>query len=689
MTVRGPLREGRARATKAGQPSGLRMTASIHDTCANTLRALAIDAVEAADSGHVGMPMGMADVATVLWTKFLRVDPADPLWPDRDRFVLSAGHGSMLLYGLLHMAGFPLTIDDLKAFRQWGSRTPGHPEFGHTVGVETTTGPLGQGFANGVGMAIAERLLRDTFGAELCDHHVYAIVSDGDVQEGISHEAAAIAGHLGLGRLVYLFDDNQITIDGATSLSTSEDPCARMASYGWHTDKVDGHDPAAIEAAITRAKADPRPSFIACRTIIGKGSPSFQGTSRTHGAPLGKEECRKVKIELGMDPDQFFVVPQEAVAAFRAGPGPAARQEWVARSAAHARIAEFQEWIDGDGRALSEKVAWPAFTVGKAMATRKTSQACLDAITKAAGWVIGGSADLAGSNGTEVKRPPFTKASFANAGVLHFGIREHGMAAICNGIALHRGARPYAATFLVFHDYMRPSVRLSALMGLPVTWIYTHDSIFLGEDGPTHQPVETLLALRAIPALRVYRPADGAETVVCWKMTLELSDGPSVLVLSRQNLPEYDHEKLGSAEGARRGLYVLSCSSSDNRPEGVPAGAPQVVLIGTGSEVEACMIAQKELGARGIRARVVSAPCRELFLREGPTFRESVLPAGVPRLAVEAGVSLGWEPFVGETGAVIGLDHFGASAPAKILAEQFGFTPRHIADVAAGMVAQG
>ena len=645
------------------------MQAELHRRCANTIKGLAMDAVQAADSGHPGMPMGTADLATVLWTRFLTFDPADPQWPDRDRFVLSAGHGSMLLYSLLHLSGFDLSLDDLRQFRQWGSKTPGHPEFGHTPGVETTTGPLGQGFANGVGMAIAERTLRETFGADLCDHYIYAIVSDGDIQEGISHEAAALAGHLRLGRLVYLYDDNEITIDGGTRLSTSEDVCARLAAYGWHTCRVDGHDPDAIAAAIANAKEDPRPSLIACRTVIGQGS-TIEGTSKTHGAPLGAAEVRRVKERIGLDPDAQFAVPDAVVAAFRAHDGPKRRAAWEARLAAHPNRDAFRAWLAGDGRALADAVAWPTFAAGKAQATRKTSQACLQAITAAAPWVVGGSADLAGSNGTEVGKPAFTPERFAGAGTLHFGIREHGMGALCNGMALHGGLRPYAATFLVFHDYMRPAVRLSALMKLPVAWIYSHDSIFLGEDGPTHQPIETLLTLRAIPGLTVYRPCDGAETVVAWQEALR-ADGPTALVLTRQNLPEWDHAALGSAEGARQGAYVLSCP-----------GDPQVVLIGTGSEVETCMRAAQLLAADGLRARVVSAPCRERFAALPRDARERVLPPGIPRVSVEAGTTLGWERYVGDHGTAIGIDTFGASAPAAVLAEKFGLTAPQVARAA-------
>ena len=615
--------------------------------------------------------MGMADAATVLWTKFLKHDPADSHWPDRDRFVLSAGHGSMLLYGLLHLSGYPLSLDDLRQFRQWGSKTPGHPEVGHTAGVETTTGPLGQGFAMGVGMAIAERFQRETFGEELVNHFTYAIVSDGDLMEGVSQEAASIAGHLRLGRLVYLYDSNAITIDGSTDLSFGESVSGRFEAYGWHTITVDGHDPAAVEAAIEAARQDPRPSLVICRTKIGHSS-RLEGSEKTHGAPLGKEEVRWVKQSLGLDPDASFVVPEEAKAAFRAHAGSTERAAWEKRLQSHPRSDEFRAWQARDTRALAEKIAWPKFAAGDKIATRKASQSALKAIVASVPWVIGGSADLAGSNGTETGKPLFRGESFAGAQTFAFGVREHGMAAICNGLALHGGVLPYCATFLVFHDYMRPSVRLSCLMKQPVVYVYTHDSIFLGEDGPTHQPIETLLALRALPGMRVIRPADASETAEAWKLALQYTDGPTALILTRQNLPVVTNDV---AEQSKFGAYTLT-----------DVDAPKVVLVATGSEVSLALAASMLLAEKGIPARVVSMPCRELFYAQSAEYRNSVLPKGIPRVSVEAGTTLGWEKVIGDTGASIGIDHFGASAPDKVLAEKFGFTASNVARIAASVV---
>jgi transketolase len=630
-----------------------------------------MDAVQAANSGHPGMPMGMADAATVLWTRFLTFDPEHPDWPDRDRFVLSAGHGSMLLYALLHLSGYALSLDDLKAFRQWGSKTPGHPEVKHTPGVETTTGPLGQGFGNAVGMALAERYLRETFGRELCDHYTYGICSDGDLMEGVSNEAASLAGHWGLGRLILLYDDNGITIDGKTALAFSEDVGLRFEALGWHVRKVDGHDPEAVAAAIHAARevAD-RPSLIACRTIIGKGSPSYEGTERTHGAALGADEVKKTKARLGLDPEASFVTPDDVVRAFRGAARPDRRKAWEARVAAHPEGERFRAWLNPDWTALCDAIQWPTYAPGKALATRKASLECLKAITAAAPFVIGGSADLAESNGTHLGKPILTRETFAGASGIAFGVREHGMGAICNGMALHGGLRPYGATFLMFHDYHRPSVRLSALMRVPTVWVYSHDSVHLGEDGPTHQPIATLLALRAIPDIEVWRPADANETALAWKEILLRSSGPSSILLTRQNVPHLDP---GVAKGARRGGYVL------NDP---PGGAAEVVLMGTGSEVSLCLAAAAELERRGVKARVVSLPCRERFHRQDRSYRDAVLPPGVPRVAVEAAVSLGWERWVGEKGAIVGIDRFGASAPGDRVARELGLSPEHVADVA-------
>ena len=640
----------------------------LHQACVNTIKGLAMDAVQQANSGHPGMPMGAADMATVLFKRFLRHDPADPSWPDRDRFVLSAGHGSMLLYSMLHLTGYPLTLDDLKNFRQLDSKTPGHPEYGHTAGVETTTGPLGQGFAMGVGLAMAERWLRERFGAELVDHWTWAICGDGDLMEGISSEAASLAGHLRLGRLVYLYDDNQISIDGGTDIAFTEDAVARLAAMGWHTQRVDGHDPVAIAAAIAAAREDERPSLIACRTVIGQDS-AKQGTSATHGAPLGHDDIRATKERLGMDPDATFVVPEAVTTWLRDHDGAAEHAAWRERVAQHPRGAELMALLERDWSSLLDEVEWPAFEAGGKLATRKASASCLKALTKAAPELVGGSADLAGSNGTNLGHAAWTPESFAGQ-TIHFGVREHAMAAACNGMSLHGGVRPYCATFLVFHDYMRPAVRLSALMNQGVQYIYTHDSIFLGEDGPTHQPIETLLALRALPNTKVWRPADATETREAWKASLAHTTGPSCMILTRQGLPILDREALAPASGVHHGGYVLS-----------DADDAAVVLVATGSEVALALSAQAALAAKGIAARVVSMPSVETFLEQDEAYRQSVLPAGIPRVSLEAGTTLGWRRIVGDTGASLGIDTFGASAPISDLAKKFGFTVERVLEL--------
>ena len=579
------------------------MSLDQHRISVNTIKGLAMDAVQAANSGHPGMPMGTADLATVLWSEFLKHDPSEPEWPDRDRFVLSAGHGSMLIYSLLHLSGYELTLDDLKSFRQWGSKTPGHPEYGDTVGVETTTGPLGQGFANGVGMAMAERLLRETFGADLVDHYTYAIVSDGDLMEGVASEAASIAGHLGLGRLVYLYDDNHITIDGSIDISFTEDRGARFEAYGWHVQCVDGHDAAAIRAAIIAAREETdKPSLICCKTVIGKDC-DIEGTSKTHGAPLGEERIRATKERLGMNPDEHFAAPQAAYDHFQAHQGKAARLAWQERLNKHPRRDEFLQWLNGSGTELAAAVEWPTFEAGGSLATRKASAACLKAITAKAPWVVGGSADLAGSNGTALGLKELSRDSFAGAGTINFGVREHAMGSICNGMALHGGTIPYNATFLMFHDYMRPAVRLSSLMHQQVFYVDSHDSVFIGEDGPTHQPVETLLALRSIPRLAVIRPGDAAETVEAWKLALERENEPTAIILTRQGLPIFDRTQVGSVAGARRGGYVLSDCD----------GQPSVVLLATGSEVATAMDAQRELAEKVSRHALFRCPAASCF----------------------------------------------------------------------------
>ena len=636
--------------------------AEIETLTAHTIAGLAMDAVQAANSGHPGMPMGMADIATVLWTRFVRYDPSQPDWPDRDRVVLSNGHGSMLLYSMLHLTGTSLSLDDLKNFRQWGSPAAGHPEFGEAAGIETTTGPLGQGIANGVGMALAERWLAARFGPELVDHHTWVLTGDGCLMEGVAAEAASLAGHLGLGRLIVLYDDNQITIDGSTALSFTEDVAERFRAYGWHTERVDGHDHEAIGVAIAAAKAETdRPSLICCRTIIAKGSPGKAGSNDAHGAPLGAEEIRATKLALGMDPERSFVVPPEVVGFVRGKDAErqAEREAWEGRLAASPHRARWERF---HGAPDVASIQWPAFPAGKAMATRKSGGMALTAAAATLEQLLGGSADLAGSNNTKLAGGDVSRGNFEGRN-LHFGIREHGMAAICNGLSLHGGIIPFCATFMVFHDYMRPSVRLAALMHRQVIYVYTHDSIFVGEDGPTHQPIEQLMAMRTIPNLHVIRPADAAEAKEAWKVALERADGPTALCLSRQNLPTYDRSRCGAADGLARGAYVLS-----------DAADPQVVLIGTGSEVALAMSAQEQLQADGIRARVVSMPCWERFAAQDAAWRSAVLPRGVPRVSVEAGITGGWQRWTGDDGAQVGIDRFGASAPGEVVAQKLGLT---------------
>jgi transketolase len=622
----------------------------------------------------------MADAATVLWTSVLKHDPRDPGWPDRDRFVLSAGHGSMLLYGLLHLSGYALSLDEIRAFRQWGSKTPGHPEHGLTPGVETTTGPLGQGLSNAVGMALAERCLAARFnrpGLTLVDHATYVIASDGDMMEGVSHEACALAGHLGLGKLVVLYDDNGITIDGPTSLAFTEDVAARFTAYGWHIARLDGHDHAQLEAALAAARSmGERPSLILCRTHIGYGSPNRQDTSRAHGEPLGVEEIKLTKQRLGWPPDEEFRIPEEVPAFMRrsGAAGAERRAAWLETCArlesAHPELAAtFRRVLAGD-LPVGWDQAVPTPSDAKPMATRAASGAVLSAIAPGLPELIGGSADLTPSNNTLPKgEQPLSRESFAGR-YIHFGVREHGMGGILNGLALHGGIRPYAGTFLVFSDYMRPAIRMAALMGLPVVYTFTHDSIGLGEDGPTHQPVEQLAALRAIPNLFVFRPADATETVVGWRVALERRDGPTALVLTRQSLPVLDRERYGVAEEAARGAYVLS-----------DADDPQAILIATGSEVPLVLATQELLAKDGIATRVVSMPCWELFESQPEEYRQRVLPDRLrARVAVEAASTLGWERWVGSQGSIIGLDRFGASAPYKEIFRQLGFTPEAVAD---------
>jgi transketolase len=655
---------------------------SLDELCVNTLRALAMDAVEAARSGHPGAPMGLAPAGYVLWTRVLKHHPRNPGWPDRDRFVLSAGHASALLYGLLHLCGYGLPLDELRRFRQWGSRTPGHPEFGHTPGVETTTGPLGQGFANAVGMAIAERHLAARFnrGArKIVDHFTYVFCGDGDLMEGVSAEAASLAGHLGLGRLICLYDDNHVTIDGGTELSFTEDVGRRFSAYGWHVLRVkDGNDLEAIEQAFSAARAETgRPSLILCRTQIAYGSPNKQGSHEAHGAPLGAEEVRLAKLRLGMPAEESFSVPETVRRRFErcVAKGERAeaawRRKWDAWARQHPELAEsWRRAMDG-----TLPAGWdadlPTFADGRPIATRAAFGRALNAVAGRVPTLMGGSADLSPSNNTAIQGArDFQKGAY-DGRYLRFGVREHAMGAILSGLALHQGIRPYGGTFLVFADYMRPAIRLAALMKLPVIYIFTHDSIAVGEDGPTHQPVEHLAALRAIPGLTVIRPADATETAAAWRVALQTTDGPVALILSRQNLPVLDRRRLPPADELAHGAYVLSA----------PADESQAILIATGSEVHVALAAQGLLAEKGVAASVVSVPSWELFEKMPQSYRESILPPAISaRVAVEAGVTLGWERYVGASGIVVGMNGFGASAPGGTLMEQFGFTPERVAD---------
>ena len=649
---------------------------TVDDLCINTIRTLAMDAIEAARSGHPGAPMGLATAGYVLWTRVLRHNPENPLWPDRDRFVLSGGHASMLLYGLLHLTGYDLSLDDIRQFRQWGSRTPGHPEYGHTPGVETTTGPLGQGIANAVGMAMAERHLAARFnrsGKDIVDHYTYVICGDGDLMEGVSHEAASLAGHLGLGRLICVYDDNRITIEGSTEITFTENVAERFSAMGWHTlEVVDGNDLDAIEAAVNAARAESgRPSLILLRTHIAFGSPGKQGSADAHGAPLGKEEVCRTKKNLGCPEDQEFCVP-EATREIRErclAQGRAAEKEWTAIfrdwESSHADLAtEWKTAMDcglpaGWDQGLSE------FAEGELVATRAASGKALNAFARRIPELIGGSADLAPSNKTIIDgAEDFQKANYGGRNI-RFGVREHAMGAILNGMALHRGVRPYGGTFLVFADYMRPAIRLAALMKLPVIYVFTHDSIAVGEDGPTHQPVEHLASLRTIPGLTVIRPADANETVHAWRQALATADGPTALILSRQKLPVLPTAAQKDAR-IEQGAYVLVEAQ----------GATDLILIASGSEVHLALNAAERLKMeKGIGVRVVNMPSWELFEKADPAYRRAIFPPELnARLAVEAGIAMGWERYVGDAGAVIAMNRFGASAPGGVVMERFGYT---------------
>ena len=650
-----------------------------HSELANAIRALAMDAVEAANSGHPGMPMGMADVATVLFTRFLKFDPSQPEWPDRDRFVLSAGHGSMLLYALLHLTGYAdMTLDEIRRFRQLGSRCAGHPEYGHASGIETTTGPLGQGLGNAVGMAIAERHLAAEFGDGLVDHYTYVVAGDGCLMEGISHEAISLAGHLRLGKLIVLFDDNGISIDGPTSLATGDDALARAAASNWHTAPCDGHDPADIHGRIADAREDPRPSLIACRTTIAYGAPNKGGTAASHGAALGRDEVAAARTQLGW-PHEEFVVPAEILSAWRAvgvrSTQVAERWRDTLGAAAEPVRDEFLRRQAGElpenwRKALRDLKASLADDAPK-LATRASSQTALEVINPVLPETLGGSADLTGSNNTLTKDLGILTAADYSGRYLHYGVREHAMGAAMNGMALHGGSIPYGGTFLVFTDYLRPSLRLSALMGIRVIYVMTHDSIGLGEDGPTHQPVEHLASLRSMPNVLVLRPADAVETAECWQIALERDDGPTVLALTRQALPTFRTTHTDENMCAR-GAYELSPAEGEAR----------VTLLATGSEVEVAVGAQALLQSDGIPARVVSVPSFELLFAQEPEARERTLGNDTVRVAVEAMVAFGWDRLLGPRGAFVGMTSFGASAPGNDLYEHFGITPEKVAETA-------
>lgn len=650
--------------------------AKLDQQCVNTIRTLSIDAVEAAKSGHPGMPMGMADAAYVLWTRFLKHNPKNPKWFNRDRFILSAGHGSMLLYSLLHLTGYDVPLDELKNFRQLGSITPGHPEYGHTAGVETTTGPLGQGFATGVGMAMAEAYMAETFNKEshkLVDHYTYGIVSDGDLMEGISHEAASLAGHLKLNKIIYLYDSNNISIDGSTDLSFTDDSKKRFEAYGWDVQIIDGHNHEAIEKAIQKAQTTDTPSLIECRTHIGFGSPNKQDSASSHGAPLGEDEIRLTKENLGVDPDKTFHIPDEVRTEMRKAvqKGEEHEQEWKGV------LSDYEKVYPVDGVAFKEHTSrnlpdsWddilPVFdTDEKGLASRKASGKVINEIADNIMNLVGGSADLTGSNNTELfNKGIFGPEDYSGRNV-HYGVREHAMGAALNGIALHGGIIPFGGTFLVFSDYNKPAIRIAGLSKIPSIFVFTHDSIGLGEDGPTHQPVEHLAALRAIPNVNVLRPADANETAYCWKNAIERNDGPSLIILTRQSLPTLDREKYGSAELTEKGAYILKDAES---------GTPDVILMATGSEVHLILEAANKLEEKGVSARVVSMPCWELFEEQPNDYKNKVLPPEVTkRVSIEAASPMGWHKWTGMEGIVMGIDRYGESAPFQQVYDHLGLT---------------
>ena len=697
-------------ATSTAAPPERRLSgAELDALCINTIRTLSMDAVQKADSGHPGTPMALAPLAYVLFTRHMKHDPADPHWPDRDRFVLSAGHASMLLYSSLFLAGYDVTLEDIEQFRQWGSRTPGHPEYGHTPGVETTTGPLGQGVGNAVGMAVAEAHLAAVFNREghgIVDHYTYFICSDGDLMEGVSHEAASFAGHFKLGKLIGFYDDNRITIDGPTDITYTDDAAKRFEAYGWHTLHVsDVNDLAALDRAINEAKAvTDRPTLIVCRTHIGFGSPHRQDTSKAHGEPLGADEIVLTKQKLGWPWTDAFHVPEEALAEWRKcrDRGAKAHAEWQKRFDAYAaafpkEAAELRRRLAGtlpDG--WESKI--PSFTAENgSVASRAASGVVLNAIAPALPELMGGSADLAGSTNTTLKGVEFFAPGTYAGRNMHFGIREHGMGSIMNGMALHGGIAPYGSTFLVFADYMRPPIRLAALMHRPVLYIFTHDSIGLGEDGPTHQPVEQLTSLRCIPNMTVIRPADATETAEAWRAALKHEGGPVALVLTRQKLGFIDRTKYASAAGLAQGAYVLADAGSGTGDAGLGTGdgshvprptshVPDVILMSSGSEVALVLEAQKKLEAEGVRARVVSMPSMELFAAQPAAYHDTVLPPHVPRVAIEAAHPMSWQRWVGSDGVVLGIDRFGASAPYTKIYSELGLTVDKLVAAAKGVV---
>lgn len=655
---------------------------NLDQLCVNTLRTLSMDAVQAANSGHPGMPMGMADVAYVLWTKFLKHNPSNPQWFDRDRFILSAGHGSMLLYSLLHLTGYDVSLNEIKNFRQLGSITPGHPEYGMTPGVETTTGPLGQGFGTGVGMAMGERFMASTFNKDnstIVDHFTYAIVSDGDLMEGISHESASMAGHLKLSKLIYLYDSNKISIDGSTDLAFTDDSKKRFEAYGWDVQQIDGHNHKEIEQAIKVAQRTETPSLIECKTKIGFGSPNKEGTAASHGSPLGEEEIKLTKEKLGWPYDEPFFIPDEVKEVM----GKAVEKGEKSESIWEERLYDFQKKYPADGvlfksfvnRDLPED--WleviPEFEADeKGMASRNASGKVLDQMSDHIFNLVGGSADLTGSTKTEMAGKGIYQADNYKGRNLHYGVREHGMAAAVNGLALHGGIIPFGATFLVFSDYNKPSIRIAALSHIPSIFVFTHDSIGLGEDGPTHQPIEHLAALRATPNVSVFRPADANEVAYCWKAAIKKDDGPSVMVLTRQNIPTLDRSVYNAASETEKGAYILK--EADN-------GSPDLILMATGSEVELIVDAAGQLEEKGIATRIVSMPCIDLFEEQDDNYKESVFPSEVTaRISVEASSPYGWHKYTGTKGIVMGIDRFGESAPYEEVYDHLGLTVEKVVE---------